>query len=51
MAMLGSALLLVVPVWAAALVTPGPDTLAEPKVAIQFPNRSRMAGTWTWSPL
>lgn len=28
MAMLGSALLLVVPVWAAALVTPGPDTLA-----------------------
>ena len=43
MAMLGSALLLVVPVWAAALVTPGPDTLAVAHSALKGGRRAGLA--------
>jgi threonine/homoserine/homoserine lactone efflux protein len=43
MAMLGSALLLVVPVWAAALVTPGPDTLAVAHSALKGGRRAGIA--------
>lgn len=43
MATLGSALLLVVPVWAAALVTPGPDTLAVAHSALRGGRRAGLA--------
>src|SRR5829696_3590183 len=43
MAMLGSALLLVVPVWAAALATPGPDTLAVAHSALKGGRRAGLA--------
>jgi threonine efflux protein len=43
MATLGSALLLVVPVWAAALVTPGPDTLAVAHSALKGGRRAGFA--------
>ncbi len=43
MATLGSALLLVVPVWAAALVTPGPDTLAVAHSALRGGRRAGFA--------
>ena len=45
MATLGSALLLVVPVWAAALVTPGPDTLAVAHSALKGGRRAGLACT------
>ena len=43
MATLGSALLLVVPVWAVALVTPGPDTLAVAHSALKGGRRAGLA--------